>query len=62
MDFRRELAQVINRHGLDNRYQTPDFVLAFFIESCLEAFGHGTVKRDSWFGFDPEIKYNGKEA
>ncbi len=36
--FKSELAQLINRHSMENRSDTPDFILADYLFRCLEAF------------------------
>lgn len=45
-DFRRELTELINRHSLENKSNTPDFVLADFLIRCLEAHTVATNHRD----------------
>ncbi|WP_037141727.1 hypothetical protein [Rhodococcoides fascians] len=36
--FRRELAEVINRHSAEAGSNTPDFILANYLTACLDAF------------------------
>ncbi len=36
--FRRELAEVLNRHSAENGSNTPDFILASYLTACLDAF------------------------
>jgi hypothetical protein len=36
--FARDLAEVINRHSVENVSNTPDIVLAAFLVECLDAF------------------------
>lgn len=36
--FARDLAEVINRHSVENVSDTPDIVLAAFLVECLDAF------------------------
>lgn len=45
MAFAQDLAQVINRHSKENASGTPDFVLAAYLESCLEGFEIATKQR-----------------
>lgn len=58
--FRIELSNLINRHSLENGSNTPDFILARYLEDCLRAFDTATKHRDYWWGpgcpdgFDPE--------
>ena len=37
--FAKELAELINRHSIDNKFDKPDFVLANFIVDVLNGFG-----------------------
>ena len=36
--FRDDLAALINRYSMENGSDTPDYVLATFLTSCLMAF------------------------
>lgn len=35
---------------MENGSNTPDFMLADFLDSCLEAFDLATMRRDKWYG------------
>lgn len=49
-DFEKDLAITLNKHGLDNMCDTPDFVLAEMISTYL-----GTVKQAMQYrGFAPK--------
>lgn len=48
--FERELAQLLNRHSRENDSGTPDFILARFMQSALDAFNKATATRDHWYG------------
>ncbi len=48
--FLYELQQLINKHSLENRSNTPDFVLASLLESVLKTWELHTVERDRWYG------------
>ncbi|MGV8874836.1 MAG: hypothetical protein ACOH2Q_20065 [Rhodococcus sp. (in: high G+C Gram-positive bacteria)] len=37
-EFRRELAEVINRHSREKSSNTPDYILANYLAACLGAF------------------------
>lgn len=52
-EFKKDLAAVINKHGIDNRCNTPDFVLAEHVSRTLLSLSNLTLERDQWFGFDP---------
>ncbi len=52
MDFADELTDLINRCSKENDSNTPDFILAQYIENCLAAFSQATQQRDTWYGRD----------
>ena len=50
--FDQELRELINRHSKENASNTPDFILAQYIESSLTAFETATQQRETWYGRD----------
>ena len=48
-EFRTELQRVINRCSKENGSDTPDFILARFLEECLEAFDNAVSVRTAWY-------------
>lgn len=50
MSFRDELAQVLNRHSKEIGSNTPDFILAKFLEGALDAFDAAVFERAEWYG------------
>ena len=52
-EFTTELESLINRYGLDNESDTPDFILAKYLVSCFEAYKETVKARDKWFDFKP---------
>ncbi len=40
-ELERSLAYAINTHSVDNALNTPDFILAAYLMSCLEAWDEG---------------------
>lgn len=44
-----DFASVINEHGLENGSNTPDFLLARFLEMCIRAWDRATNDRDNWY-------------
>lgn len=36
-DFERELAEVLNRYGIDQVFGTPDYILAAYINNSLNS-------------------------
>ncbi len=53
LTFREELEQLLNRHSKENGSNTPDFVLAKYLESCLTLFDHAVSARDAFYGISP---------
>ena len=47
--FRKEIEAVINRCSMENGSNTPDFILAEFLENCLKAFDISMKKRSKWY-------------
>lgn len=50
MSFRNELETLINKHSAENKSNTPDFILARFIEDSLDTFDKATASREEWYG------------
>lgn len=48
--FRRELQDLLNRHSKENGSDTPDFILAGYLEGCLAAYDATVIARDQWLG------------
>lgn len=57
--LQKELAELLKRHSMENLSNTPDFVLAQFILTCLAAWNYGVSERDRWYGvhLEPGNKY-----
>jgi hypothetical protein len=53
--FQRELTSVINRYSRENGSNTPDFILAKYMDQCLKAFNKASRAREKWFGRSLEI-------
>lgn len=51
-DFRQELTDLINKCSMESRSNTPDFVLAQFLDSCLLAFDTAVQQRETLCGRD----------
>lgn len=52
MTFRQELEHLINKHSMENESNTPDWILATFLMSCLNTFNCAVNERTKWYG-DP---------
>ena len=48
-EFERELSTLINSHSRENKSDTPDYILAEYMMSCLKAFEKATVVRHLWY-------------
>jgi hypothetical protein len=60
-DFRGELRALINSYSKENQSDTPDFILAEFMDDCLRAFDAATVRREEWYGRIPGEAAGGEE-
>lgn len=47
-DFEKELEQLINKHSRENMSDTPDFILAEYLNTCLTAYSVAVSSRDHW--------------
>jgi len=45
-NFKQELEHLINKHSMENRSNTPDFILADYLVRCLENFEIITTQRE----------------
>lgn len=52
--FERRLEALINEFSRENESNTPDFILARYMNECFSAFVRATNRRDSWFNRIPE--------
>lgn len=52
MTFEEELEHIINKYSRENPSNTPDFILAQYIDGCLKAFETATQQRETWYGRD----------
>ena len=51
-NFLNELQDLINRHSMENPSDTPDYILAQYLQDCLDAFARATKQREAWYGRD----------
>jgi len=47
--FREALADVINTYNMENGSNTPDFILATYLNHCLTGFDATVAARDKWY-------------
>jgi hypothetical protein len=50
--FVKELRELINRYSKENCSNTPDFILAEYLEGCLKVYGKAVLRRDQWMCSD----------
>ncbi len=48
-DFQRSLRDLINKHSAENGSDTPDFILAKYLDSCLVAYETAVIEREKWW-------------
>lgn len=51
--FEQELTHLLNKWSKESGSNTPDFILATYLMSCLTAYNNAVSDRDRWFGIDP---------
>jgi surfactin synthase thioesterase subunit len=51
--FENDLTCLINKHSRENDSNTPDYILAGYIQGCLLAFNTAVQQREQWYGRDP---------
>jgi len=47
--FRKELEKLINKYSLENRSNTPDFILSDYLVGCLKLFDETLETREWWY-------------
>lgn len=50
MEFRKKLGALLNAENKENGSDTPDFILARFLDACLQAFDEAANRRTAWYG------------
>ena len=56
MTFERELTKLINQFSKESDSNTPDFILAEYMNDCLTAFNRAVNTRALWYGgFDRSV-------
>lgn len=49
LEFEKELTELLNKYSLENKSNTPDFMVAKHLIECLIAFNNARIERDKWF-------------
>jgi hypothetical protein len=47
--FLDELTALINKYSLENRSNTPDFILARIMCNALQSFEDRVIERENWY-------------
>jgi hypothetical protein len=50
--FQRDLEILLNRYSQENASNTPDFILAQYLTTCLDAWNEAVQQRETWYGRD----------
>jgi len=53
-DFRYGLAKLINISNLENRSNTPDYILADYLIGCLLSYEKTVEANNKWHGRNPK--------
>jgi len=48
-DFKKELMSLLNRHSKEQDSNTPDFIIAEYLLSCLKTFNESVTNRTLWY-------------
>lgn len=56
--FKDELKSLLNQHSCENESDTPDFILADFLDGCLDVFNKAVSARQNWWGHTTWTKSN----
>lgn len=49
-NFQQELTQLINKYSKENESNTPDFILAEYLNNCLAVFNITSKARENFYG------------
>ena len=60
MEFRKKLEALLNAESKENGSDTPDFILAGYLDSCLRAFDQAVNSRSGWYGEGTKDVHSGK--
>lgn len=50
ISFGQALVDLLNEYSIENESNTPDFLLAGYILSCLKTWSEFTAAREKWYG------------
>jgi len=52
--FRAELEVIVNKYSMENSSDTPDWIIADYLVSCLDSFNWSVGAREKWYDREPE--------
>ena len=55
-EFLQELEDLINRYNKENDSDTPDFILAKYLNSVLNNFNAAVLEREQWYGREKHVE------
>ena len=61
ISFITKLMALINEYSLENASNTPDFILAMYLENCLKTFNEAIQQREAWYGRTTSFSSKGGE-
>ena len=50
MSLQDDITGILNFHSREINSNTPDFILAQYLMTCLEAFERASNVRENWYG------------
>ncbi len=50
MTFQQKLSSLLNKYILENGSDTPNFILAMYLNDCLTIWNHAVSTREKWHG------------
>lgn len=54
MSLENKISNLLNMYNQESLSNTPDFILAEYLISCLNAFNYATKERDKWYNIKLE--------
>lgn len=50
--FRHDLTKLVNKYGLEDVANIPDYVIAAYLTNCFVALNKSLIDRDNFFNMD----------
>lgn len=54
--FEKDLAALINRYSKENDSDTPDFILARYLNEVMKNFNAAVLDREQWYGRERHVE------